>query len=63
MKLFANDAATAGDSLVTINGISATASSLLAWRKLMQHEDKRITMTVRRGGETKTIQFTTRRII
>ena len=53
----------AKDTIVSFDGKPADMRELRAFRQRVKHEGVRVTLSVRRGGETKTVAFVTRRLI
>jgi predicted aspartyl protease len=54
---------TVGDTLMTIDGQPANGPAVREMRKRFRRDGERIVLTVRRGGETRTITLVTRRLV
>jgi hypothetical protein len=52
-----------GDTLLSVDGQPATSPIIRELRKRLRHEGERIVLTVRRGGETKTVTLVLRRLV
>jgi predicted aspartyl protease len=52
-----------GDTLLSVDGQPATSPVIRELRKRLRHDGERIVLTVRRGGETKTVTLVLRRLV
>jgi hypothetical protein len=52
-----------GDTLVSIDGQPANAAALREFRKRLRRDGERIVLTVRRGGEFRTVTLVLRRVV
>jgi C-terminal processing protease CtpA/Prc len=52
-----------GDTLVSIDGQPANGAAIRELRKRFRRDGERIVLTVRRGGETKTVTLVLRRLV
>jgi putative serine protease PepD len=53
----------AGDTLVAVDGQPATGAVIRELRKRFRRDGERILLTVRRGGDTKTVTLVLRRLV